>query len=276
MKSSVGVGAVVATVTVSDDPAGIARSGGRLAEHLARDAQPEGPDAVPELHDSFDRYKASSGPTINHFHEKLLLLRDRMNTPAARRIADDIGTKQGHRPVVVCDNTLLGPIFQKPLQHGADISVYSLTKYVGGHSDLMMGSVAAREEHYRRLRTKAQAMGTVVSPDDAALALPLLDAMVPAATALAQTAANPKLRAGFFYINTHGGPGKTWYGTKVDGTTTSCSCVPVRCTTGSGSCSSTSDRCGRCGRPRRKRWHGCRASAAGWRERCWLMCAARG
>jgi uncharacterized protein len=47
------------------------------------------PEAAPELHDSFDRYKASAGPTINHFHEKLLLLRDRINTPAARRIAED-------------------------------------------------------------------------------------------------------------------------------------------------------------------------------------------
>lgn len=46
------------------------------------------PGAAPELHDSFDRYKASTGPTLNHFHEKLLLLRARMNTPAARRIAD--------------------------------------------------------------------------------------------------------------------------------------------------------------------------------------------
>lgn len=46
------------------------------------------PDAAPELHDSFDSYKAGTGPTINHFHEKLLLLRERMNTPAARRIAD--------------------------------------------------------------------------------------------------------------------------------------------------------------------------------------------
>lgn len=46
------------------------------------------PDDAPEMHDSFERYKSGGGPTINHFHEKLLLLRDRMNTPAARRIAD--------------------------------------------------------------------------------------------------------------------------------------------------------------------------------------------
>ena len=47
----------------------------------------------------------------------------------------------------------------------------SLTKHVGGHSDLMMGSAAAGEALYRKLRLKAQALGTVVSPDDAALAL---------------------------------------------------------------------------------------------------------
>jgi uncharacterized protein len=47
------------------------------------------PAAAPELHDSFERYKSGTGPTINHFHEKLLLLRDRMNTAPARRIADE-------------------------------------------------------------------------------------------------------------------------------------------------------------------------------------------
>lgn len=46
------------------------------------------PDAAPEMHDSFERYKSSAGPTVNHFHEKLLLLRDRMNTASARRVAE--------------------------------------------------------------------------------------------------------------------------------------------------------------------------------------------
>jgi uncharacterized protein len=45
------------------------------------------PDVAPEKHDSFAAYKRSTGPTINHFHEKLLLLKDRMNTETARRMA---------------------------------------------------------------------------------------------------------------------------------------------------------------------------------------------
>lgn len=45
------------------------------------------PPEAPEMHDSFEEYKSSSGSTLNHFYEKLLLLKDRMNTPAAREIA---------------------------------------------------------------------------------------------------------------------------------------------------------------------------------------------
>jgi uncharacterized protein len=47
------------------------------------------PAIVPEHHASFEEYKKSAGPTINHFYEKLLLLRDLMNTPTARRIAEE-------------------------------------------------------------------------------------------------------------------------------------------------------------------------------------------
>ena len=57
--------------------------------------------------------------------------------------------KQGHRPVVVCDNTLLGPVFQRPLDHGVDVSVYSLTKYVGGHSDLIAGAALGQQGRHQ-------------------------------------------------------------------------------------------------------------------------------
>ncbi len=81
-----------------------------------------------------------------------------------RRIADEFGERQCLRPVLVCDNTLLGPLFQKPLQHGADISVYSLTKYVGGHSDLIAGAALGSREHMRAVRLLRSAIGTQLDP----------------------------------------------------------------------------------------------------------------
>ncbi len=78
-----------------------------------------------------------------------------------RRIADEIGAQQGgHKPVLVCDNTLLGPLFQKPLAHGADISIYSLTKYVGGHSDLIAGAALGSKEMMKPVRQLRSAIGT--------------------------------------------------------------------------------------------------------------------
>ncbi|PVE23676.1 cystathionine gamma-synthase family protein [Microvirga sp. KLBC 81] len=81
-----------------------------------------------------------------------------------RTIADEIGGAQGQRPIIVCDNTLLGPLFQKPLKHGADISVYSLTKYVGGHSDLIAGAALGSKEHMKNVRLLRSAIGTQLDP----------------------------------------------------------------------------------------------------------------
>ena len=76
-----------------------------------------------------------------------------------------------HGLAVVLDNTWAGPLGFPALERGADITVMSLTKHVGGHSDLMLGSAAAGERYYAKLRRTAQLLGQVVSPDDAALAL---------------------------------------------------------------------------------------------------------
>src|SRR5256886_1430426 len=57
-----------------------------------------------------------------------------------RRAAEMIGQAQGHTPIVACDNTLLGPVFQRPIEHGADLSLYSLTKYIGGPFHLILGA----------------------------------------------------------------------------------------------------------------------------------------
>ncbi|MDG3579531.1 cystathionine gamma-synthase family protein [Rhizobium sp. YJ-22] len=81
-----------------------------------------------------------------------------------RRIADMIGEKQGHMPIVACDNTLLGPVFQRPIEHGADISLYSLTKYVGGHSDLIAGAALGRKAVMKQVKALRGAIGTQLDP----------------------------------------------------------------------------------------------------------------
>ncbi|MGE0424649.1 MAG: cystathionine gamma-synthase family protein [Reyranellaceae bacterium] len=81
-----------------------------------------------------------------------------------RRIADEIGAAQGHRPVLVCDNTLLGPVFQRPLDHGADVSVYSLTKYVGGHSDLIAGAALGTRAMIAPIKALRGSLGTQLDP----------------------------------------------------------------------------------------------------------------
>jgi methionine-gamma-lyase len=81
-----------------------------------------------------------------------------------RRIADAIGEKQGHMPIIACDNTLLGPVFQRPIEHGADLSLYSLTKYVGGHSDLIAGAVLGAKAVIKQIKALRSAIGTQLDP----------------------------------------------------------------------------------------------------------------
>jgi len=80
------------------------------------------------------------------------------------RIADEIEARQKHRPIIVCDNTLLGPVFQRPLPFGADVSVYSLTKYVGGHSDLIAGAALGAERVMKPIKQLRGAIGTQLDP----------------------------------------------------------------------------------------------------------------
>ncbi|CAN5405062.1 cystathionine gamma-synthase family protein [soil metagenome] len=81
-----------------------------------------------------------------------------------RKIAGEIGAKQGEPPVIMCDNTLLGPVFQQALKHGADVSLYSLTKYVGGHSDLIAGAALGSKAVMKPIRALRSAIGTQLDP----------------------------------------------------------------------------------------------------------------
>lgn len=82
-----------------------------------------------------------------------------------KKLADELEERQGRRPVVVVDNTILGPIGQTPLAHGADIAVYSLTKYIGGHSDLIGGAAMGSSAHIAPVRKLRSGMGTNLDPN---------------------------------------------------------------------------------------------------------------
>ncbi|GAA4719201.1 cystathionine beta-lyase [Sphingomonas lutea] len=72
--------------------------------------------------------------------------------------------------VTLIDNTWATPLLFPALAAGVDISIMALTKYVGGHADVMLGSVTAGEAHFDRLQTISWDLGHAVSPDDAFLA----------------------------------------------------------------------------------------------------------
>lgn len=68
--------------------------------------------------------------------------------------------------VVMMDNTWATPLFFRPLDHGVDISIHAATKYPGGHSDVLLGTVSANEACWKRLRSAMYALGVCAGPDD--------------------------------------------------------------------------------------------------------------
>jgi len=71
---------------------------------------------------------------------------------------------EGRRPMVVVDNTFLGPLWQQPLKHGADLVVYSATKFLGGHSDLIAGACLGSREALAPVRGLRTFLGTMAGP----------------------------------------------------------------------------------------------------------------
>lgn len=83
---------------------------------------------------------------------------------ALNNAVDVIAKETGHRPITACDNTLMGPIFQRAVPAGIDLSIYSLTKYIGGHSDLVAGAVCGSLAHLKPVRAMRGALGLNLDP----------------------------------------------------------------------------------------------------------------
>jgi len=80
-------------------------------------------------------------------------------------------------PPIAIDNTFLGPLWAKPLAQGADLSLYSLTKYVGGHSDLVAGGIVGDKGLINQMRMMRNTIGTICDPNTAWMLLRSLETL---------------------------------------------------------------------------------------------------
>jgi len=81
------------------------------------------------------------------------------------------------KPPIAIDNTFLGPLWHHPLRHGADLSVYSLTKYAGGHSDLVAGGITGSRDLINAIRMMRNTIGTITDPNTAWMLLRSLETL---------------------------------------------------------------------------------------------------
>ena len=81
--------------------------------------------------------------------------------------AAEAAAKHPAKPVVMVDNTFLGPTFQHPLLLGADICLYSATKYLGGFSDIVAGvAITKTAENIQKIRSRRNMFGNILQPDE--------------------------------------------------------------------------------------------------------------
>ncbi len=122
-------------------------------------------------------------------------------------LAGRIEERQGRRPIVMVDNTLLGPFHQRPFEHGVDLCVTSLTKYCAGHSDVLAGAITGRRDLIEPLKLQRLVWGSHLDPYTAWLVLRSLEtvhirterAMENAKTVAEWLRAHPKV-AGVTYL----------------------------------------------------------------------------
>jgi methionine-gamma-lyase len=93
-----------------------------------------------------------------------------------RRIADRFSA-DGQRVRLAVDNTYMGPLWCSPLEHGADLVLYSATKYIGGHSDLIAGAVLGDQESLAAVRVLRTFLGNMASPHTCWLLLRSLETL---------------------------------------------------------------------------------------------------
>jgi len=124
----------------------------------------------------------------------------------ARELADGLKGEDGKRPAVIVDNTFLGPLFQTPVAQGADLVVTSLTKYVGGHSDLIAGGCSGTTAALDPIRGMRTILGTMCDPNTGWMLMRSLETLK-----LRMTAAAEGARKVAEFLRGHAAVASVWY-----------------------------------------------------------------
>ena len=98
-----------------------------------------------------------------------------VDVEAMRAAVDAAFADADTRPPIAIDSTFLGPLWSRPLGHGADVVIYSLTKYAGGHSDLVAGGVVGAKRFLDPMRSMRNTIGTICDPNTAWMLLRSLE-----------------------------------------------------------------------------------------------------
>lgn len=95
----------------------------------------------------------------------------------AVRASRDAAFPNEQKPAIAIDNTFLGPLWQQTIKQGAELVVYSLTKYAGGHSDLVAGGVSGNQDLINIMRPMRNVIGTICDPNTAWMLLRSLETL---------------------------------------------------------------------------------------------------
>lgn len=115
-------------------------------------------------------------------------------------------SKEDNKVLLIVDNTYMGPIWQHPLELGADLVIYSATKYIAGHSDLIAGAVSGNKQLIQRVKVLRTFFGNLPSPNTAWLLMRSLETMK---IRMEQQQANAKIIAQ--YLSKHPKVAKVYY-----------------------------------------------------------------
>ena len=133
-------------------------------------------DSKEQIIELIDKHKAAEKLKMIYIETPANPTNDLIDIRMCSEIASKYSTPE-KRILLAVDNTYMGPLWQHPLKHGADIVLYSATKYIGGHSDLIAGAAVGSKEIIKQIKKSRTFFGTMMDPHTSWLLMRSLETM---------------------------------------------------------------------------------------------------